>query len=233
MKNILNGKTFLFAAFVLIAASVIYSNYVTSQANVGIELTDHLKGAETPVATLTEYSDFQCPACAQFYPVVKDILEDYGDQLQLEYKHFPLISIHPYAVPAAKAAEAAAQQGKFWEMHDKLFENQAAWSAAANPRVHFDQYAEEIGLDLAQFKKQYKASLIEDRVQEQYEEARELGLTGTPSFFLNGEKLEFGTLDEFIEKIEAALGIEPEVQGIEVTGAESITAGEAEVRFGF
>lgn len=83
---------------------------------------------------LVEYSDFQCPACAQFSPYLKEILQEHGTQIRLEYRHYPLINTHPYAIPAAIAAEAAGVQGKFWEMHDKLFENQNAWSRAANPQ---------------------------------------------------------------------------------------------------
>ena len=227
MKNLLNGKTFIILAFLLIATSIVYANYATNKANEGVTLEQHIKGNPDARVVLREHSDFQCPACGQFYPVIETLLEDYGDDIALEYKHFPLITIHPYAVPAAKAAEAAGQQGKFFEMHDKLFENQQIWSQSANPRAFFDQYAEEIGLDMDLFKQHYKASLIEDKIQAEYEEARQLGLTGTPSFFLNGERLEFETFEEFIGAIESALGVN--------TDASSTVpaAGNDEVIFGF
>lgn len=234
MKKYLNGKTFLFVAFLAIAAAVVYANYAAKQANEGVEITDNIKGDPNATVVLTEYSDFQCPACAQFHPVVKDLVAEHDD-LALEYKHFPLISIHPFAVPAAKAAEAAGQQGKFWEMHDKLFENQQVWSRSSNPRAFFSQYAEEIGLDMDQFNRQYGASLIEEHVEGQYDEARELGLTGTPSFLLNGERLEFETFDDFVGAVEAELGV---VEGA-ATSSESASpsgtpdANVSDVQFGF
>lgn len=236
MKNMLNWKTFLLVAVLLVAGSVVYANYAANKANEGVEMAAHIKGNPEATVTLTEYSDFQCPACAQFYPVVSGIVEEYGDSVKLEYRHFPLITIHPFAVPAAKAAEAAGQQGKFWEMHDKLFENQTTWSSAVNPRAYFDQYAEEIGLDVALFKQHYKASVIEDHVKSHYEEARELGLSGTPSFLLNGERMEFGTFEEFILQIESAIGVNSgdavdTEEGEETADAETTEANNAV--FGF
>jgi protein-disulfide isomerase len=231
MKNLLNGKMFILLAVVLIGASVVYANYASKKANEGVVITENIKGNPEAAVVLTEYSDFQCPACGQFYPIIKTLVETYGDDLAFEYKHFPLITIHPFAVPAAKAAEAAGQQGKFFEMHDKLFENQQAWSRAGNPRPFFDQYAEEIDLDMALFKQHYGASLLEDKVIAEYEEARELGLTGTPSFFLNGERLQYNTFEEFMVAIESALGVSPVATTTETVESEASTG--SDVRFGF
>ncbi len=214
------GKIFAVLAVVAIGGSIVFANYVSQQANEGVVIQQNIKGNPEAAVTLTEYSDFQCPACASFYPVIVELLEQYGDQIAFEYKHFPLISIHPFAVPAAKAAEAAGQQGKFFEMHDKLFENQSIWSNSANPTGFFVTYAEEIGLDVELFRRHMRASLIEDKVNAEFNEARELGLTGTPSFFLNGERFEFTSFDEFQAGIQAALGITPESEvGIEVAPA--------------
>lgn len=233
MKSLLNWKTFLVIAFVAIAAAIVYSNYATKQANEGIVIVDHVTGNPDATVVLTEHSDFQCPACAQFHPIVKDILTQYPE-LGFEYKHFPLITIHPFAVPAAKAAEAAAQQGKFFEMHDKLFENQQIWSRSANPRSFFDQYAQELGLDMEQYRRQYGASVIEDHIQSQYNEARELGLTGTPSFFLNGERLEFETFEDFKAKIEAALTPGGATSEATREGTDNAASAiQSDVRFGF
>lgn len=220
-------KIIAVVAAVLLAASVIYSNYVSQQANEGIELAANIKGNPDAQVKLTEYSDFQCPACGQFYPVVKEIVEQYSDQIAFEYKHFPLVTIHPYAVPAAKAAEAAAQQGKFFEMHDKLFENQTIWSRTANPTVYFDQYAEEIGLDVELYKQHYRASLIANHIDDQYKEARDKGFTGTPTFELNGQRMNFETFEDFVGQIEAALGVTTEAP--QNTEAES---SEPSVQFG-
>ena len=194
-------------AAVLMIGSIVYAQYASNKANEGVILQERVKGNPDASVVLTEYGDFQCPACGQFHPVVKSLLEQYGDQIRLEFKHFPLMSIHPYALSSAKAAEAAGVQGKFFEMHDKLFENQSVWSSSPNPQRYYEQYAQELGLNVGLFKQHMRASMIDDAVRAQAREAQELGLTGTPSFLLNGEKLEFETFADFMGAIEAALGI--------------------------
>lgn len=144
---------------------------------------------------LVEYSDFQCPACKAAEPTVKSIVETFGDQMVLEYRHFPLSSIHPNAEAAAKAAEAAAIQGKFWEMHDTLFENQDAWAQSFNPEKYFIEYAEEIGLNVDRFRYDLDSQDVADRVNADAQEAQSLQLPGTPSFVYNGEIVE---LNDFI-----------------------------------
>lgn len=233
ITSLLNWKTFLVIAFVAIAAAVVYSNYAAQEANEGIVMGQHIKGNPDATVVLTEHSDFQCPACAQFYPIIKEILTDYPE-LGFEYRHFPLVAIHPFAVPAAKAAEAAAQQDKFFEMHDKLFENQQIWSRSPNPRAFFEQYAEELGLNMDQFRRQYGASIIDDHIQTEYNAARELGLTGTPSFFLNGERLEFETYEDFRAQIEAALNPGGVTTETTAEGADNAASAiQSDVRFGF
>lgn len=218
-------------AVIAIGASIVYSNSVSNKANEGIVFEEHVKGNPNATVTLTEYSDFQCPACGQFFPVVQKLLEEQGENIRFEYKHFPLITIHPYAVPSAKAAEAAGQQGAFFAMHDKLFENQQIWSKGPNPQSFFNTYAEELGLDVDLFKRHMKASLIADKIQSEFEEARELGLSSTPTFFLNGKKMNFETYQDFADQIAAAINPEAGDAGEIVT--PTATTGEAEVRFGF
>ncbi len=208
MKNNL-GKIFIGIAILAIGTSIIWSQQVGKKADEGVVISPHTKGNSAASVTLEEYSDFQCPACGQFYPVVKEILDQYGDRIAFEYKHFPLISIHPNAMPAAKAAEAAAQQGKFFEMHDKLFENQSVWSNSANPTPFFLTYATELGLDIELFKRHLKSAMIESSIEDSFSAARDRGLTGTPTFYLNGTQMEFVTLADFRSQIEAALGIVP------------------------
>jgi protein-disulfide isomerase len=197
-------------AIIGIVAAFWYADRADKAANEGIELTTYAKGGENAAVVLTEYADFQCPACAQAFPLVKQLNEQHGDALKIEFKHFPLINIHPHAMPAARAAEAAGQQGKFWEMHDKLFENQSAWSNSTNPAPFFIRYAEELGLDVERFKTQMGASKIDTHIRESFENARGLGLTGTPSFLLNGQKMEFSSYDEFLEQVAAAVNAESE-----------------------
>ncbi len=219
MKNF-TWKTFAVIAVVLIGASIVYSNFANNQANEGVVLSAHTKSGSDSKITLTEYSDFQCPACGQFFPIVQSILAEYGDQITFEYKHFPLVSIHPFAIPAAKAAEAAGQQGKFFEMHDKLFENQSIWSRATNPQAHFVQYAEDLELDVDLFKRHMGASLIKDKIESEFREARDLGLTGTPSFLLNGVRMQYQTYEDFKMAIEQALGVSDD--GKEVSPDEPV-----------
>jgi protein-disulfide isomerase len=190
---------------VLIGGSVWYSNSVSGTYNEGVEVKAHTKGGENASVTLVEYSDFQCPACGQFQPVLNEVLAQYGDKIKFEYKHYPLVQIHPFAEPAARAAEAAGQQGKFFEYADMLFAKQAEWSKGSNPTGFFTRYASELGLDVDLFAKHQKASLLSANVKANMMEARGLGLTGTPSFYLNGVKMENASFDDFKAQIEAAV----------------------------
>ncbi|MBY0538307.1 DsbA family protein [Patescibacteria group bacterium] len=216
---------------VLIGGSVWYSNSVSATYNEGVEVKAHIKGGENAAVTLVEYSDFQCPACGAFQPVLNEVLAQYGDKIKFEYKHYPLVQIHPFAEPAARAAEAAAQQGKFFEFADMLFEKQAEWSKGSNPTGFFTRYATELGLDMELFAKHQKSSLLSDNVRAHMAEARGLGLTGTPSFYLNGVKMENSTFEDFKAQIEAAVNPQvdfnlpsEELRMIPVEGEASTTA---------
>ncbi len=208
----------------LIGGAVWYSAGANDTYNAGVEVKAHIKGNPDAAVKLVEYSDFQCPACAQFHSVVKEIVDEYGDQLSFEYRHFPLSQIHRLAEPAARAAEAAGQQGKFFEYHDFLFENQGTWSNSTNPAQFFLQYANEVGLDIDEFTRMQRSSILRSHVQSQFAEARDLGFTGTPSFLLNGEPMKFQTFDEFRAQIINA--IDPSV---DVTGGMGAPATEGAV----
>lgn len=154
-----------------------------------ISPNDHTKGSTDAKNILVEYSDFQCPACRQYYPLIKKVAEELGNKVQVVYRHFPLTSIHRNASLAAKASEAAGMQGKFWEMHDQIFENQTSWSELDNPRSLFNTYAENIGLDVEQFKKDIESNIVKDKVNKDYNSGIQAGVPGTPTFFLNGQKI--------------------------------------------
>ncbi len=192
-------------AIVLIGGSVWYSGNVADSNNEGVTITDHRKGSERAVVTLVEYSDFECPACASFQPVLQDIMTEFGDSLVLEFKHYPL-PMHKLAVSAARAAEAAGQQGAFFEYHDLLFSNQTTWTKNPNPIILFVQYAEELGLDIEKFKRHYNSSEIAKHITTSARTARELGLTGTPTFFLNGTQMKIETYEDFRSQIATAIG---------------------------
>jgi protein-disulfide isomerase len=180
------------------------SSNATERNNEGVEVMQHFKGSENPTVALVEFSDFQCPACQSFQPAIDEVLNLYGDSVQLEYKHFPL-PFHQFAQQAAVAAEAAGQQGQFFAFHDLLFENQAAWSGAAAPNALFMSYAEELDLDMDQFRRQMNSSILRDKVQADLAEGRERGVTGTPTFFLNGEQMQIQTFEDFILQIGEAV----------------------------
>ena len=143
-----------------------------------------VKGSEKAKVTVVEFSDFQCPFCARVGPTLEKIAETYPDDVKIAFKHLPLNSIHPKAPAAHAAAEAAHQQGRFWEMHDKIFANQRTMSQAA-----YEQYAQQIGLDVDRFKKDSSSATVKRRVDGDAAEAARLGVTGTPAFFINGRYL--------------------------------------------
>lgn len=184
--------------FILILAMVDPAGDQNTNTNSGepaaIEISvaedDWTQGNPEATVTLVEYADFQCPACAAYHDVVKDVLAEYGDQIQFVYRHFPLVSIHPNAIPAAKAAEAAGMQGKFWEMQDLLYTNQSDWSQENNPRPMFEGYAAELGLDSDQFLTDYNGDVVNDSVQANLREANNFRLGGTPSFILDNRIVE-------------------------------------------
>ena len=216
---------------VLFGGAIWYSSIATEKSNEGVVAMDHIKGNKDAVVTLVEYSDFECPACASFQPVINEILAVYGENLKFEYKHYPL-PIHQFAQQAAIAAEAAGQQGKFFEYHDALFSNQAQWSKSPTPVTFFNTYASDLGLDMEKFKQHQKSSLLRDSVRDDSNEARELGLTGTPTFYLNGEKMEITSFEDFITKI--AYAIDPAAAQAMLNASSSTTTAPAKagVTFG-
>jgi protein-disulfide isomerase len=239
--NILKNPWVLIGGFavLLFVGAFVLADQAQEANNAGIEDIVHVKGNPDADVTFVKYSDFQCSACAQAYPVVSSIVDEYGDKLRFEYRHFPIERIHPYAVQAAMAAEAAGQQGKFYEFHDLLFENQQVWANSPTPNVLFTEYAEQLGLDIDQFERQARASVLRDKARAQFAEGRDAGVTGTPAFFLNGEQLrgENGgplSYPEVIARVAEVVGeplpevAEPATEGV----GEADGGGEEGVRFG-
>lgn len=140
-------------------------------------------GDEDAAVTIVEWSDFQCPFCNRVAPTIAQIQKEYGDQVRIAFKHMPL-SIHPQAPAAHAASEAAHRQGKFWEMHDLIFENQRDLSVAT-----FERYAEQLDLDMDRFRRDVADASVKKRIDEDLQQASKLGVTGTPSFFINGRYL--------------------------------------------
>jgi protein-disulfide isomerase len=138
------------------------------------------RGPESAKVSIVEFSDFQCPFCRRVTPTMDKLTTEYGDQVRIVFKNLPL-SIHPKAQGAHAAAEAAHRQGKFWEMHDRIFANQRN----LEPEV-FEGYAKEIGLDMDRYRADVASSDVKDRIGADMEEAQKLGVSGTPGFFVNG-----------------------------------------------
>jgi protein-disulfide isomerase len=142
---------------------------------------DHIQGPKTAKVTLVEYGDYQCPSCLQAYPIMIDIQEHLGDKMRLVFRNFPLTTVHPNAQHAAEAAEAAGVQGKFWEMHDCLYEHQARLADG-----DLLEYAGDIGLDTARFKRDLETHTFAGRVREDFQSGVRSGVNRTPTFFING-----------------------------------------------
>ena len=170
------------------------------------DANDWVKGAPLKDAkvVLTEYSDFQCPACKAYYPYVKQLSQEFKN-LAIVYRNFPL-SQHANAWPAAQAAHAAGKQGKFWEMHNMLFDNQDTWAKSASPELIFDAYAKTLGLDMAKFQADFNSSETKTKIQTDYTSGVN-EIDGTPTFFLNNQKIQNPqNYDEFRSIIEKAGG---------------------------
>ena len=142
---------------------------------------DHFQGDIDAPMTLLEYGDYECPYCGEVFPVVKSIQRRLGQRLCFAYRNFPLNHLHPHAKHAAEAAEAAGAQGRFWEMHELLFQNQAALEDQDLAR-----YAASLGLDPDQLLREVRAGLYADRVREDFRHGARAGVNGTPTFFING-----------------------------------------------
>lgn len=167
---------------------------------------DWIRGKREAPVTLVEYSDFQCPACAAYAPIVRQVEAAFPDTLRLVFRHYPLAQIHANAIPAARAAEAAGRQGKFFEMHDMLFVNQRDWSTLADPGDTFARYAEKLGLDMDGFRSDITQADLDKKIDADRATGDRLKIRGTPTFYLNGAPLENpASLDAFKAAVQKAL----------------------------
>ena len=168
------------------------------------EDNEQIKGAPLKDAKIViiEYSDFQCPACRSYYPMVKKLIQDIPN-VSLVYRHFPLPQ-HANARTSAQASEAAGQQGKFWEMHDMLFDNQQNWAESRTSKEAFLGYALALGLDIEKFKIDYDSSETKTKIEKDYQSGGR-DINGTPTFFVNDKKIQNPrNYDEFRSIIEQA-----------------------------
>ncbi len=217
MKQILIGAA---AVVAILAGAVMFGKDDTEIVK---EPSNNFYGLEQADVTLVEYGDFSCPACAAFHPLVDQIKEEYADQIRFEFRHFPLLqNLGPH-----RATQAAANQGKFWEMHDLIFERQQSWRSLSQQTAAghggsgsipdtsaqiatFQGYAEEIGLDIEQYNTDFALAETIGTVNADAERAREDNATATPTFLLNGEKIQDSSQVDTVEKFRALIDAELE-----------------------
>jgi NhaA family Na+:H+ antiporter len=148
----------------------------------------NIRGNPNAPVTLEEFADFQCGACGAYHPELKKIEAEYGDRLRVIFRQNPLYPTHQHSVIAAQAAEAAALQGRFWEMHDKLYDNQKAWAEAKDVVPLFVDYAKQIGLDADRFMRDINGEAVTARIFQDGKRSHALGINSTPTFFVNGKE---------------------------------------------
>lgn len=197
MKNLpLLVATIVGTLFTVMIVSVIFSNNA-QQAQQPVDpivlLADatNIKGAtESPKVTVVEFADFQCPACAAAAPLTQQLVEQYPDDVQVVFRHFPLTNIHPLAQTAAYATEAAADQGKFWEYRDLLFDTQQEWSDQSPEEFKetLGSYADQLEIDKSEFLERIESPEIRSRVSMDVSIGEDVGIAGTPTFFVNGRR---------------------------------------------
>lgn len=154
----------------------------------------HILGPNSAPARLEEFGDFECPPCGLFHPVLVQMHKEFGDKLQITFREFPLAPAHQHAIAAASAAEAAGLQGKFWEMHDLLYENQKAWHEAFDVRPIFEGFAKQIGLDMNRYQNDLNGDQVAQRILNDGKRGHSMGVKGTPTVFLNGREVPFESL---------------------------------------
>jgi protein-disulfide isomerase len=175
------------------------------------ELADngHATGNPDAIVTVVTFSDFQCPACAAAFPAAEQVIQKYQGRIRFVYRHFPLISIHPFSVSAAEASECASKQGKFWEMHDSLFQQNLVWTNTIDlvqARQNIRGIAQQIGLELNSYDSCLSGHAGLAQVQKDVEDGIRFGVNATPTFFINGKKIAGAlSFDAFSSEIDAAL----------------------------
>lgn len=177
------------------------NNSIVAASDQNGNIADHSMGSESNKIILVEFGDYQCPGCEGAAPNVKTLMEEYGNDVTFVFRNFPLTSIHPNARAAAATAEAAGLQGKFWEMHDMLYGNQDDWSSLDTSKRTdiFNSYATTLGLDLEKFKTDVAAKPVAQKINFDLALGKSVKVTGTPTFFLNGEQLDDATTEGIIQ----------------------------------
>jgi protein-disulfide isomerase len=183
----------------------------SGKSSSGTAPTQHIEGQGKDGITLVEYGDYQCPYCGQYFQIVQQVQAEYNQQLFFQFRNFPLTNLHPNAFAGARAAEAAGLQGKFWQMHDLLYEqNQAyynggepanSWIGASSPEPYFEADAQQLGLNVTQFKNDYASDTVNNLISADMAAGNKLGVDATPSFYLDGKAISVGESVSAFEKL--------------------------------
>jgi len=183
-----------------------------TQSELEVNDNDYIKGNKNANVTIIEYSDFECPACAAYYPLIQELSQTYTNDARFVIRYFPLMG-HKNGFLSAYAVEASSKQGKYWEMYDILFQNQNNWGGKESADITiFENYAKQIGLDVNQFKKDINSKEVKDRVNRDLASGKLAGVSGTPTFFINGEKIPNPkSLEDFKTFIDSAILKAPKV----------------------
>lgn len=169
----------------------------SNKSNANALPTSHITGKGKANVTLVEYGDYQCPICGLYYQPLKTVVDQFKDKIHFQFRNLPLTSIHPNAFSAARAAEAAGIQDKYWEMHDVLYENQSVWAASSSPLNQFTGYAQQLGLNVDQFKKDYASAKVNDAINADLKAFDQTGQDpATPSIFLDGKFIELSKVSD-------------------------------------
>lgn len=184
------------------------SNTTISSADLATLQTGHDEGPAGAKVTLTEFGDYQCPACGAAFPILKDqILPQFSGRIRFVFKNFPLSQLHPNALNGAEAAEAAGAQGKYWEMHDLLYAGQNDWATSSDPVPVFGKYASQLGLDANLLMSEVRAKKYNDIIQTDINFGNKLKVQGTPTFYVNNQPVDISTsgLSAVVNALNAAL----------------------------
>lgn len=158
--------------------------------NTNTQPTNHVEGDLSSKVTLVEYGDYECPVCESYFSTVQQVQQQFNSTVKYQFRNLPLSSIHPNAIAGARAAEAADLQGKFWQMHDMLYDptNWNQWSTSSNPEPYFWAYAQQLGLNVTKFKSDFASATVNDRIQADLAAFSKTGQQeATPTFFINGK----------------------------------------------
>ena len=199
IKKFFNFTNTIIIVFVIAIGSIVLINNnkttgLDTNSN-SIQIDDHISGNKDSNITLYEYGDMQCPACRAFESIVPERLKEHPE-IRFVFRHFPLIQIHPNTMNASIATEAASKQGKFWEMKSIIYKNQGEWENSLKAQDFFKKYAAEIGLNMTQYSIDITNPDLQKRVLRDLDSGTRAGISGTPTFFLNGQKLDNGVVGD-------------------------------------